>query len=199
MIATTRLHLVPWRDSHREPLAAVHADPDVMWDYGGPINRADSDRKLDRYAEAYARLGLGRMAVETPAGEFLGYTGVMPGFPGHPLGDHYEAGWRFVRAAWGKGYASEAARAAIIAAFVHPDVGEVLAYTGPDNNRSQSVMARLGLRRDPTRDFVNSYDGGPPWRGLTWLADRDWSCRQNRDPGPASLDPSVPSRRQSGE
>lgn len=150
----------------------MHANPEVMDDYGGPIDRAASDSKLDRYAAAYAKHGFGRMAVEAQDDAFLGYVGVMPAFPGHPLGEHFEAGWRLSRTAWGQGYASEAARAAIDDALARPGVAEVLAYTGPENSRSQAVMARLGLRRDADRDFTAEYPDTPPWRGLVWVAER---------------------------
>jgi RimJ/RimL family protein N-acetyltransferase len=91
----------------------------------------------------------------------------VPARPGHPLGPHIEIGWRLVRAAWGKGYATEAARAVLEDAFGRLGVREVLAYTAADNARSQAVMARLGMQRDPSRDFDTLY-GDRPWHGLVW-------------------------------
>ena len=147
----------------------MHADPQVMVDYPRPLARAQSDAKLDRYAAAFERLGFCRWALETPDGRFVGYTGVMPAREAHPLGPHYELGWRLVRAAWGQGYATEAARAALGDVFQRIGLSEVLAYTAPDNARSQAVMARLGLQRDPERDFTAS-DVETPWTGLVWVA-----------------------------
>lgn len=170
MIDTPRLRLRPWRESDKPAFARLCADPEVMADLGGVIDRAASDAKLERYAAAYDRVGFGRLAIESREGEFMGYCGVMPSQTAHPLGDHVEIGWRLMRAAWGGGYASEAARAALSDAFVRACLDEVLAYTGPDNIRSQAVMARLGLRRDAARDFTASYDGSPDWRGLVWVA-----------------------------
>lgn len=170
ILATDRLRLRTWEDRDRGVLAAMHAHPEVMADYGGVLDRAASDAKLDRYAAAWDRHGFGRWLVETPAGEFLGYAGVTPGSGQHPLGPHVEIGWRFVREAWGHGYATEAARAALADAFGRAGLAEILSYTAPDNLRSQAVMGRLGLARDPSRDFTAQYDTAPAWRGLVWVA-----------------------------
>ena len=85
-----------------------------------------------------------------------------------PLGFHVEIGWRLVRRAWGRGYATEAARAALADAFHRCGLTEVLAYTAHDNGRSEAVMNRLGLRRDPSRDFTAFYGDVGPWTGLVW-------------------------------
>jgi RimJ/RimL family protein N-acetyltransferase len=170
ILATDRLRLRTWEDRDRDGLAAMHAHPEVMADYGGVIDRAGSDAKLDRYATTFARHGFGRWLVETPAGEFLGYAGVAPGPDRHPLGPHFEVGWRFTRAAWGHGYATEAAKAALADAFGRAGLTEILSYTAPDNLRSQAVMGRLGLERDASRDFTAQYDTAPAWRGLVWVA-----------------------------
>ena len=168
-LQTPRLRLRHWRETDGAAFAALHADPDVMQDMGGPIGRDESDRKFDRYREAWERCGYGRWAVETHAGDFLGYVGVMPHSGTHPLGPHSEIGWRLNRRAWGQGYASEAARTALSDVFARTDLAEVVSYTAADNRRSQAVMARLRLHRDLSRDFTVD-DGSKQWRGLVWVA-----------------------------
>jgi RimJ/RimL family protein N-acetyltransferase len=171
MIRTKRLELLPWRDEHRSSFAAMHADPAVMHDLGGPIGRAASDAKLDRYCASYAEHGFARWAVETVDGDFLGYSGVMPRLSSeHPLGIHFEIGWRFTRKAWGHGYATESAKAALDDAFRRTGLKEILSYTSADNLRSQAVMARLELQREPCRDFSAEYGSAGLWRGLVWVA-----------------------------
>lgn len=44
-------------------------------------------------------------------------------------------------------------------------------YTAADNQRSQAVMRRLNLKRDPTRDFTARYPRGD-WSGLVWVVER---------------------------
>jgi RimJ/RimL family protein N-acetyltransferase len=170
IITTPRLRLRCWEESDRDAFAAMHADPAVMQDYGGPISRQASDAKLERYAMAYRQYGFCRWGVESRDGDFLGYAGIMPSRPGHPLGPHSEIGWRLVRHAWRHGYATEAARAALDDGFVRVGLAEVVAYTAADNLRSQAVMERLHMRRDPSRDFTADYDSIKGWRGLVWVA-----------------------------
>jgi RimJ/RimL family protein N-acetyltransferase len=169
IIVTARLRLRSWRLTDADAFAALHADPEVMSDYGGPIDRSESDAKLARYRAAFAEHGYARWAIEAHNGAFLGYTGCGQAVADHPLGPHTDIGWRLVRSAWGRGYATEAAGAALDDAFARLRLAHVLAYTAPDNVRSQAVMKRLGLRRDAARDFSVPFGAGT-WQGLVWIA-----------------------------
>ncbi len=171
MIRTERTILRPWRDGDLDAFAAMLADPEVMADYGGPLARKTAARKLDRYRAAYERLGFSRLAVTGLDGEFLGYVGIMPMDEGHPRAPGVEIGWRLVRRAWGSGLATEAARACLDAGFADQGFDEVLSYTAASNLRSQSVMRKLNLERDPARDFEMVTDG-QAWSGLVWVAHR---------------------------
>jgi RimJ/RimL family protein N-acetyltransferase len=173
VIETPRLRLRSWTDADRAPFAALHADPVVMQDQGGPIDRAASDEKLDWYREVFETLGFCSWAVESRDGEFLGYAGIMPAELPHPLGAHTEVLWRLKLGAWGHGYATEAARAALHYAFTRVSLPIIFAYTAPGNLRSQAVMNRLGMRRDPSRDFTHDYENYPAWHGLVWVATPD--------------------------
>lgn len=148
----------------------MHLEPEVMADYGGVLDRASSDAKMDRYSAGIAALGFGRWLVEDRSGVFLGYCGVAAGRDAHPLGPHFEVGWRFTRKAWGYGYATEAASAALADVFERAGLLVVLAYTAPENHRSQAVMSRLGLVRDEALDFVADYGGGKLLRSVVWVA-----------------------------
>lgn len=179
IIETSRLWLRPWRDADRDTFAALNADPEVARDLGGPLSRTASDAKLDRYIAAFNDHGFCRWAIETRAGDFVGYAGVMPHGADHPLGRHDEIGWRLKRDAWGYGYATEAARAALGDVFTRVGLAEVLSFTAADNFRSQAVMARLKLARDVSRDFALHDKQLGLWRGLVWVAraDADWNIK----------------------
>jgi len=169
MIKTPRLRLRRWDDRHRQAFAVMHADPEVMADLGGPIDRSESDRKFDLYCAAEREHGISRWAVEDLDGAFLGYAGVMPRLSkDHPLGPHFEVGWRFTRSAWGNGYATESAKAALHHAVHDVGLNEILSYTSAENRRSRSVMAKLNLVRDPSRDFNMLTSRGTPWQGMVW-------------------------------
>ena len=171
MIQTQRLRLRTWHEEHRAAFAQMNADPEVMADQGGPVDRIKCDEKFNRYRAAYVEHGVSRWAVENADGTFLGYAGVMPRLlPDHPLGPHFEIGWRFIRRAWGHGYATESAKAALEDAPRRARLQEIVSYTSADNLRSQAVMARLKFQRKPSRDFVAEYEGVGSWRGLVWVA-----------------------------
>lgn len=150
----------------------MQSDPEVMADLGGPFERTDSNMKFDRYRDAWKSEGISRWAVVDEADKFLGYAGIMKaGSPEHPLGLHYEIGWRFRREVWGLGFATRSARQALKHAWAILTVNEIFSYTAADNHRSQAVMDRLQLTRDFARDFTARYPKGN-WSGLVWTAER---------------------------
>ncbi len=62
-------------------------------------------------------------------------------------------GWRLSRESWGHGYATEGARAALAYGFGPAGLDEIVSMTTRTNERSQAVMRRLGMTRDPADDF----------------------------------------------
>jgi RimJ/RimL family protein N-acetyltransferase len=155
-LETERLILRTWHDEDRAPMAAMCADPEVMWDYERLFDRAESDSRIERYHDAYSRLGHGRFPVlDKRDNTFLGYCGIMPVFDGHPMAPGVEIGWRFTRAAWGHGYATESARACLDHGFAQCGLTEVMSYTRNDNVRSENVMKRLGLAFLPDRFWTH--------------------------------------------
>jgi RimJ/RimL family protein N-acetyltransferase len=169
VIHSDRLTLRNWQDSDRGAFASLNAVPELTQDLGGPLDRARSDAKFDRYVAAFDRHGFCRWVIEDLDGQFLGYAGVMPSRSGHPLGPHADIGWRLKRSACGRGYATEAARASLRDVFERVGLKEVLTYTSADNVRSLAVIERLNLQRTASLDYSEPLGAGM-WRGLVWVA-----------------------------
>lgn len=150
---TERLILRRWRDSDLEPWAAMNADPEVRQHLGDLLSREQSDASVARFLAEFDQRGYGWWAVEVRAtGEFIGFAGLDEVDDGLPF-TGVEIGWRLARSAWGHGYATEAARAVVALAFDTLGLDEVLAVTTATNLRSQAVMHRIGMIRDPADDF----------------------------------------------
>jgi RimJ/RimL family protein N-acetyltransferase len=153
MIQTERLILRPWREADRAPFLAMSADPAVMYWLGGLPTPEAANERFERFAGGLEEHGYSRWAIERIAdGAFLGYAGLAPIHESLPLVG-IEAGWGLARAAWGSGYAGEAARAAVRDGFDRLNIDEIVAFTADTNLRSQAVMGRAGLVRDSSRDF----------------------------------------------
>jgi RimJ/RimL family protein N-acetyltransferase len=153
MLATERLILRQWRDADRAPFAAMNADPAVMEFMPSRLTREQSDAMVDRFAEMLEAKGMTFYAVEeSGSGAFIGAAGLFP-VGQLPFAPAVEIGWRLRAESWGKGYASEAARACLARGFGPMGLEEIVAYTAAPNLRSQRVMERIGMSRDTAGDF----------------------------------------------
>jgi RimJ/RimL family protein N-acetyltransferase len=154
VIETARLILRRWREADLAPYAAMMADPEVTWWLGGGQTRAEAEAHVTRMEAAWRESGFGIWAIERRAdGAFLGSAGLASVGADVPLAPAVEVGWRLVGTAWGHGYATEAARAAIDDGFGRVGLSEIVSFTARSNLRSQAVMERLGMARDESRDF----------------------------------------------
>jgi RimJ/RimL family protein N-acetyltransferase len=169
MLRTNRLLLRPWRDADRAPFAALNADAQVMEHTPAVMTRAASDVLLTQLRAQIDRCGFGLWAVEvteeSQAAPFVGFVGLNVPTWEAPFTPCVEVAWRLARHAWGRGYATEAARAAIDDGFGRLGFAEILAWTVPANVRSWRVMERLGMVRSPDDDFDHpSLPEGHPLR-----------------------------------
>ncbi|MGW7434001.1 GNAT family N-acetyltransferase [Streptomyces sp. NPDC054861] len=161
-LLTKRLTLRRWRDSDLEPWAELNADPEVREHLGDLLTRDQSDASVARFQVEFDERGYGWWAVEVRAtGEFIGFAGLDRVDDGIPF-KGVEIGWRLARSAWGQGYATEAALAVLAYGFDTLGLPEILAVTTSSNFRSQAVMRRIGMTRDPADDFDDpSVSEGP--------------------------------------
>jgi RimJ/RimL family protein N-acetyltransferase len=177
-LTTERLVLREWRDQDRVPFAALNDDPAVMEHFPTHLTREASDAMADRISAFLDEHGWGLWAVEVrETGEFVGFTGLsIPRFDA-PFMPCVEVGWRLARSAWGKGYATEAARASVAHGFGPLGLDEIVAMVVPANERSQGVMRKLGMARDEDADFDHPLipEGSPVRRHRLYRLKReDW-------------------------
>jgi len=153
-LETERLILRRWMTADSEPYAKLNSDPAVMEFLLKPLSREESDAMIGRMEAHFGEHGFGPWAVEVKAtGELAGFTGLTRvAFETH-FTPCVEVGWRLARAFWGKGFATEAARAALAFGFESAGLKEIVSFTVPANGRSIAVMERLGMKRDPQEDF----------------------------------------------
>lgn len=154
-VATERLILRRWCDEDAPALAAINADAEVMRYIGSgrPLGRALSDELLARFEREWEERGFGLWVVEEvdAPGRLLGFCGLtVPMFLPEVL-PAVEVGWRLARDAWGRGIATEAARAAVAYGFGELGMREIIAIVHPDNARSLRVCEKLGMQRGRDR------------------------------------------------
>ncbi len=124
-----------------------------MEHFPATLTPAESGDFVDRIEDHFERHGWGLWAVETRVDRFIGYVGLWPATFVAPFTPTVEVGWRLGYEHWGRGYAAEAAVAAMTDGFVRLELDEIVSFTTTKNVRSQRVMQKLGMRRDPADDF----------------------------------------------
>jgi ribosomal-protein-alanine N-acetyltransferase len=165
-LETPRLRLRPWREEDLEPLASLNTDPRVMEHFPGCLSRQESQAMAVRLAAHFEKHGFGMWSVEAPGvAEFIGLVGLtVPRFEA-AFTPCVEVGWRLAAEFWGRGYATEAARAAVEHGFDQLRLTEIVSFTVPQNQRSRRVMERLGMTHSPGDDFEHPLiDDGHPLR-----------------------------------
>jgi RimJ/RimL family protein N-acetyltransferase len=185
-LRTERLVMRGWRPSDHAPHAAMNADPRVMEHFPATMTRAESDAFVERMEGHFAEHGFGLWAVEVPGeAELIGFVGLaVPRFEAH-FTPAVEVGWRLAPEWWGRGYATEAAREALRYGFEDAGLAEIVSFTAPANERSRSVMRRIGMTHDPADDF--DHPALPPGHRLRRhvlyrLRQQDWANHRGQGP-----------------
>jgi RimJ/RimL family protein N-acetyltransferase len=158
-LETDRLLLRPWRPAEDlDPLVELNADPAVMrWvTPNRPLRREETADFLDRAVRHWDEHGFGLWAVVPRFEEdarCIGFAGLaIPSFLPAVL-PAVEVGWRLGSAWWGRGLATEAARASVEFGFERLGLHSMVAIVDARNERSLRVTAKLGMR--PGRDRLH--------------------------------------------
>jgi RimJ/RimL family protein N-acetyltransferase len=172
-LETERLFMREWRQEDLAPFAEILADEEVMRYLGGEtLSKDDSWRNMARGAGQWLLRGYGAWAVVRKSDNALmGRVGLLnpEGWPG------LEVGWTLGRPYWGKGYATEAARAAMNYGFLTQNVDRLISMIDPDNVASQAVALRIGETRGERREHAIE---GKSYPFDIWFITRDeWRKR----------------------
>lgn len=174
-IQTQRLRLRRWLPADRQPFAVLNADPRVMEHFPATLSREQSDAMVTRIEAHFDQHEFGFWAVEIPGTTpFAGAIGLaVPRFESH-FTPCVEIGWRLAAEYWGKGYATEGARAALAFAFEVLQLEEIVSFTVPGNTASQRVMKKIGMTHKPSDDFDHPVlpEGHPLQRHVLYRAAR---------------------------
>ena len=154
-LETERLVLRMFRESDTDAYAEMVGDPEVMRFLGGgqPVPRAEAWRNMAMILGHWQLRGYGMWAVEEKAtGEMVGRVGCWrpEGWPG------LEVGWTLRRRFWGRGYATEAARASLSYAFTTLGQTRVISLIAPENVNSIRVAERLGEKPEGEWDVFGT-------------------------------------------
>lgn len=152
-LQTPNLTLRAFRPSDLDRFSALNADKTFrqFLGGGGVLSRQQSWAAMETALGQWALRGYGLFAVEAE-GHFVGRVGIL-----HPAEwPEPELAWGIAPAAWGRGLATEAARAVRDWGFVHHGFPRLVSFILPQNQRSARVAQKLGAVREGSvtvRDF----------------------------------------------
>jgi RimJ/RimL family protein N-acetyltransferase len=154
MLETERLILRRWKDSDREPFAAMNADARVMEFFPDTLTREESDELIENIESHFDNRGFGLFATELKAeSQLIGFIGLhVASFQAH-FTPCVEIGWRIAVPYWGKGLATEGSREVIRFAFDRLKLENLVSFTVPENVASRRLMEKLGMTHNPAEDF----------------------------------------------
>jgi Acetyltransferases, including N-acetylases of ribosomal proteins len=179
MLKTSRLLLRQWCAADLEPFAEMNADVRVREYFPGLLSREESDASVKIMTTHIEKNGWGFWAAELQeTQEFIGFIGLQTVPYTAQFTPAVEIGWRLAYKYWGKGYATEGAKAALSFGLNTLDLKEIVALTVPNNFRSRHVMEKIGMQRNPEDDFDHPYvvDGNPCKRHVLYRASQANLC-----------------------
>jgi RimJ/RimL family protein N-acetyltransferase len=137
-----------------DSFAADAEDPVSRAFIGGAIDRRGAWLRFHAMAGHWHLQGMGWWIVEERDLGPIGAVGVFR----RESGPEVEMGWAIHRPHWNKGYASEAARAALEWAVAIAGARRIIAHIGKTNAVSQRVATKIGMQRDGESDFYGEVD-----------------------------------------
>lgn len=146
LIQTERLGLRNWLPSDEAPFTAMCKDREVMRHFPGVLTSEETRNLINMLSEHFHAHGFTYFAMDLlKSGEFIGFTGLKYQTWESEYTPCVDIGWRLKRAAWGQGYATEAALACLDAAGPQFGIQKVLSFATDTNRASEHVMKKIGM------------------------------------------------------
>ena len=161
-IETQRLLLRRWQVSDIEPFICMNEDPVVMRYFPAALNADETKSFYDSIEQEFSKYGYGLYAAEEKNSEcFMGFIGFHWSRFDMDFCPCIEIGWRLDKRYWGKGCATEGAKACLKHGFENLGFDEVVSFTAVENIASQRVMQKIGLRFERYFDHPKVPEGHP--------------------------------------
>lgn len=147
-IETPRLILRSWQEDDIPHLARMNSDERVMEYFLKTLSYEETITLYNQIQEEFTRYGFGAYAAEQKdSGAFVGFVGLHNVTFEVDFAPAVEILWRLLPEFWGKGYATEVAKACLDYAKDELKLKEVVSFTSLPNKRSESVMQKIGMTR----------------------------------------------------
>lgn len=150
LIETERLLLREFRTSDDTAMFELDSNPEVHKYLGNnPVTNIEQVQKyISSIQQQYLDNGIGRwITIEKSSNEIIGWSGLkfITEYENNHINFH-DVGYRFMPQYWGKGYATEATRAALKYGFDSMNLNKIVGTTHVDNKASQRVLEKCGLK-----------------------------------------------------
>lgn len=152
IIETGRILLRELDDLDLHALAEIYADPEVMRFVGKGIvlDSSQTERSIANWKKYYERFKFGNWAtIEKQTSKFIGLCGLS----WLPDNSDIEVSYLFSKPAWGKGYATETAKAILDYGFNNLGLKRIVALVYPENSSSIHVIDKLGMKYEGEKEF----------------------------------------------
>ena len=154
LFTTPRLGFRKWSHEDLPAFAKLCADPEVMRYFLKPLTTDETHQLINRFIDQDEKYGYCYWAVEIKESRaFIGFIGLAYQSYESYFTPCVDIGWRLKRKAWGKGYATEGAKAALQYGFEKLGIKEVFSVTTHNNRPSENVMKKIGMERK--KDFIH--------------------------------------------
>jgi ribosomal-protein-alanine N-acetyltransferase len=180
---TERLNLRDWKETDLQAFRLMNKDKRVMEFLPGILSDRETDSFYTGIKDEFLEFGYGLFAAEVKGGsEFIGYIGFHRATFEASFTPCIEIGWRLKFEAWGRGYATEGAKACLRYGFDTLDLERVYSFTSKQNSRSENVMKKIGMSKITEFDHPKLDESSVLRRHVLYgLTQTEWRMNANAD------------------